>query len=189
MLVLYPFARRATVHPRPAPAAVAATPTPAPSATGPTAGEAKATPAYNYPRLQIPAIGVDAFVEEVGLDANGAMDVPKGNGNVAWYKNGVPIGRPGDAVVAGHLDTVYGPSVFWRLSELSPGAEVFYVKADGTKLRFLVAKSQSVPYNATVDGLFVGTGPARVSLITCGGDWDYAHNTYAKRLIVDARLA
>src|SRR3981081_1577001 len=56
-------------------------------------------------RLQIPKIGVDATVEQVGVDRAGNMDIPKSPNNVAWYSPGVAPGQNGDAVIAGHLDS------------------------------------------------------------------------------------
>jgi hypothetical protein len=53
---------------------------------------------------------------------------------------------------------------------------------------FKVTKVQSVAYNATVPGLFVPTGAARLSLITCGGKWDVKKGEYLQRVIVDSIL-
>src|SRR3989344_5889270 len=39
-------------------------------------------------RLKIPKINIDASVEYVGLTPDGAMDVPKGRVNVAWFNLG-----------------------------------------------------------------------------------------------------
>jgi len=39
-------------------------------------------------RLQIPTLTIDAVIEAVGRDTNGAMDIPKQVDNVAWYAPG-----------------------------------------------------------------------------------------------------
>ena len=45
---------------------------------------------------------------------------------------------------------------------------------------------QALP--ASVPGLFATTGPPRLSLITCGGSWDKAKQSFTLRVIVDAHL-
>ena len=41
-------------------------------------------------------------VEDVGLTPGGAMDVPKGPSDVAWFDLGPRPGEVGSAVIAGH---------------------------------------------------------------------------------------
>jgi hypothetical protein len=54
--------------------------------------------------LAIPAIGVNAAVEQVGVNAQGNMDVPRNPNNTAWYAPGARPGQQGNAVIAGHVD-------------------------------------------------------------------------------------
>src|SRR5438128_1115854 len=73
-------------------------------------------------RLKIPAIGVDASVVSAGLKPDGTMDTPHDQYSVAWYKYGPRPGLPGNAVMAGHLDTKLTPTaVFYNLNKLKPG--------------------------------------------------------------------
>ena len=53
-------------------------------------------------RLKIPKIDVDSIIEYVGLNPEGAMDVPKSQDNVAWFELGQRPGASGSAVIAGH---------------------------------------------------------------------------------------
>ena len=56
--------------------------------------------------LLIPAIGVDANIETVSVQHNGAMDTPRQSpwGDVGLYSGGPRPGAQGSAVIAGHLD-------------------------------------------------------------------------------------
>src|SRR5262249_35811922 len=56
--------------------------------------------------LLIPAIGVDAPIEPVGVLPGGALSVPEKNRwtGVGWYKDGPVPGLPGSAIIDGHLD-------------------------------------------------------------------------------------
>ena len=146
-------------------------------------------PAAPPARLVIPTIGVDAAVESVGLDAQGRIASPSVPANVGWYRSGVAPGDAGDALLDGHLDWTDGPAVFWRLGSLRTGDPLGVVRADGSRVRFVVDSTSLVPYNASEDGLFIATGPPSMSLITCAGVWDQRRGTYLQRLLVHASLA
>jgi LPXTG-site transpeptidase (sortase) family protein len=140
-------------------------------------------------RLIIRSIGVNAPVLGVGVDKSGAMAVTNESYDVGWYKLGPAPGDPGDAVIDGHLDW-YDTShaVFFNLKNMRAGDDIEVQRLDGVSHHFKVTNVQSVSYNATVAGLFTPTGPARLSLITCGGQWDFKKGEYLQRVIVDSVL-
>jgi sortase (surface protein transpeptidase) len=167
--------------------------TPGPTATPSDDILAKAraivAPAAPPTRLLIPVIGVNAVVESVGLDAQGRIAAPSVPANVGWYHSGVAPGDAGDALIDGHLDWTSGPAVFWHLGNLRIGDQVMVVRADGSRVQFVIDSTSVVPYNASEDGLFTATGPPSMSLITCAGVWDRQRGTYLQRLLVHASLA
>jgi hypothetical protein len=173
------------------PAGVPPAARPAPSPTGGDLAAAQAIVAAARPpaRLQVPAIGVDARVEPVGQDAQGRMANPSGADSVAWFQPGVTPGDVGDAVLAGHLDWTSGPAVFWRLGSLRRGDEVTVVRADGSRARFVVDATSTMPFDAATDALFTRDGPPALTLITCAGAWDRQRGTYLQRLVVHTALA
>lgn len=137
-------------------------------------------------RLIIPKLHVDAHTESLGFDAQGNLDTPKGKFcNVGWYARGPSPGAPGNAVVDGHLDWDGKPAVFWELGSLKPGDELI-VHRDGAVLHFKVDALTSVPYDAHPTGLYSISGGPRMTLITCGGDYDFKKATYLKRILVNA---
>ena len=138
-------------------------------------------------RLIIQSIGVDAQVIPVGVDKDGNMAVTNESYDVGWYNRGPAPGDPGDAVMDGHLDWYdTSQAVFYSLKNVKVGDDVQVQRQDGTMRHFKVTKVQNVAYNAKVPGLFASSGPARLSLITCGGQWSKALNQYVSRVIVDA---
>lgn len=173
--------------PRPTPT-YTPTPEPSPTATVPPSP----TPRPGLPvRLRIPAIGVDALVEHVGLTEDLAMDVPSTFETVAWYKLGYRPGEPGNAVIAGHLDTPTGaPAVFWSLESLQPGDEIFVQGEDGVERRFVVDFHTRYPYDdAPVQEIFGPAEVPRLVLITCNGVWDRAARNYSHRVVLYATAA
>ncbi|MFQ5854413.1 MAG: sortase domain-bontaining protein [Anaerolineae bacterium] len=147
------------------------------------------TPRPGLPvQLEIPTLDVDAFIEHVGLTEDLAMDVPSKVENVAWYKLGYRPGEDGNAVIAGHLDTVTGaPAVFWDLESLEPGDEILVRGLDGVKRRFIVDYHTRYPYDdAPVQQIFGPAEAPQLVLITCNGKWDRANRNYSHRVVVYA---
>lgn len=175
--------------------AVPAAPTPAPDGGAPAAGEAAGAssggPTGAPARLVIGSIGVNAPIDSVGLDRSGALDVPRGWNDVAWFTGGAIPGQPGLAIIDGHLDSTTGPAVFWRLAQVHPGDQLAVVSGDGSRTTFRVTGSGSVPAGSSgwSAGVFDKSGPARLTLITCSGSWDRAAHQYRQRLVVNAVLA
>lgn len=141
-------------------------------------------------KLLIPKIQVSAYIESVGQDNKGRMDVPKDTNNVAWYNLGFKPGELGNAVIAGHLDDKLGkPSVFYDLADLQPGDEIFVIDENGKQFQFIVTKQ--VVYNDNqfpLNEIFATTGNPQLILITCFGFYDYLAKNYSQRIVVYSEL-
>ncbi|MDQ3856267.1 MAG: sortase [Chloroflexota bacterium] len=162
-----------------------------PTKTPPTPTPAPALPV----RLKIdtPQVKVDAAIEYVGKVTSGpsagAMDVPKKWEDVAWYKPGYVPGEPGNAVLAGHLDSTTGPAVFWRLNDLQIGDTVSLVNKDNNTLRFKVRKKEIYfNDNAPLIDIFGPAKTPRLNLITCDGVFDRSKKEYDRKLVVFTEL-
>lgn len=137
-------------------------------------------------RLSIPAIGVDAALEYVGLTADGEVGVPEDPGDAAWLDAGPRPGEEGTAVIDGH----YGwkddiPAVFDDLIKLQKGDKVYVEDESGTTTVFVVRDIQTYGENENVPGVFVSSdGKAHLNLITCEGVWNAASKSYSDRLVV-----
>jgi sortase A len=170
-----------TATPSPLPTATA-TATPVPTPTPVPIG----TPA----RFKIPTIKVDAEVEQVGLTADGAMDTPKNYDNVAWYSPGPKPGEPGNATIAGHVDSKRGEAVFWNLRKLKPGDEVYVVGGDGVERRFVVTLLEFYKRSeAPLQRIFGPADGRHLNLITCAGVFDRGRQEYDSVLVVYTDLA
>jgi Sortase domain len=140
-------------------------------------------------RLEIPAIGVGAPLLRLGLEPDGAMQVPGDFARAGWFAEGPAPGQVGPSVIAGHVDSKTGPAVFYRLRDLRPGDPVVVERADGGRLRFLVERSRSYPKRMFPTQEVFGPVPvAALRLITCGGEFDRARGSYRENLVVFARL-
>jgi Sortase domain len=136
--------------------------------------------------ITIPAIGVHAPIVAVGLQANGAMQLPD-PGQVGWYRLGPRPGAPGPAVLIGHVDNRTDQDVFYRLRQLRPGDEIFIGQSDGTTTRFLVGRLEQHPKTALpTSRIWTTARRPLLRLITCAGRFNYATHHYRDNLIVYA---
>lgn len=141
-------------------------------------------------RLVIPGIEVNAPVIRVGLTSSGAVDVPKGPSEVAWYQLGPRPGAEGSSVITGH----FGPwrdgsrSVFDNLNQLKLGDTVQVKDDKGVTLTFKVRETKMYNANEAPTEVFTKTGGAYLNLITCQGDWLSGQRTYTQRLVVFTEL-
>lgn len=141
-------------------------------------------------RLSIPKLGIAAAVEYVGLNDKGAMDIPKDDANVAWYKLGVKPGEKGNAVVAGHFDTKTGaPAVFNGLSKLKTGDEIEIEDKNGRTYKFVVTRVTSYQLEKfPLQEVFGISDKTSLNLITCDGVYDKTSKLYSQRLVVYSQL-
>jgi hypothetical protein len=148
-------------------------------------------PAADPVALDIPAIGVHAdTLVPLALDADGVLPAPADYALPGWYTGGPNPGQFGPAVIAGHVDGPDGPAVFYRLGELTVGAQVQVTRDDGTVATFSV---DSVERYAKADfptSRVYGntTDRAELRLITCGGAFDRTTGHYVDNIVVFAHL-
>jgi len=181
-MLLVPFSGR--VHN----AAASSNPSKGPSASIPASASASSVSSqarYGNPaRLTIPAINVDAAVEHLGLTTAGAMDVPKGRIDVAWFKLGPHPGDLGSAVIAGHRARKDGTAVFDNLNKLRKGDVIYVEDSTGRIVSFVVRESRIYDANARPTDVFASDSGAHLNLITCGGDWSKSLKGFNQRLVV-----
>ncbi|MDO8486144.1 MAG: class F sortase [Candidatus Staskawiczbacteria bacterium] len=139
--------------------------------------------------LKIPKINVDVAFEYVGVTSDGAMDVPKGPDNVAWFKLGPKPGEIGSSVISGHYGTWENGkgSVFDNLYKLRKGDKIYIENDRGVIISFVVRESRRYDPNENASEVFISSdGKAHLNIITCDGVWNEIYKTYSKRLVVFA---
>ncbi len=178
-----------TATPTPAPAAAApsaaAEPDPAPPAAEPDVEEA----APDAPaRVRVGSIDVDAPVVAVGVDDAGLMAVPEDVRTIGWYRFGPTPGEAGSAVLSGHVDDrVQGRGAFFQLADTATGDPVTVEMGDGTVREYRVDSVENFgKADLPLREIFQRSGPERVVLITCGGEFDRATGHYVDNIVVSA---
>lgn len=150
----------------------------------------QATASIGKPKtLSIPKLGISGVaVEDVGLDREGRMDVPRRVNEVGWYELGFKPGDKGSAVIDGHFDTVTGaPAVFYYINQLKQGDQIIVKDEKGNELKFAVERVETYDFDKLpLQQIFASAGKSQLNLITCNGSWDRATKNYSKRMVVYA---
>jgi hypothetical protein len=139
-------------------------------------------------RLAIPAIAVKAPIEPLGVEPEGALQVPTDSEVAGWYRLGAKPGDPGPAVIIGHVDSQSGPAVFYRLGTLAPRDLIRVSLESGASVFFRVYAVREYAKSAFPTLLVYGpTKAPELRLVTCGGPFDAGTGHYVDNVVVFAR--
>lgn len=140
-------------------------------------------------RVSIPAIGVNAALQDLAIGADGTLNPPVGVVDAGWYAKGVVPGAVGPAVIAGHIDSTTAPGVFLHLAKLVPGDTVTVTMSSGSVETWKVTGTRAALKTAFPTSDVYGTSPTpQLRLITCGGTFNAAIGHYNENTIVFAEL-
>lgn len=139
--------------------------------------------------LTIDTIGVNAQIETIEI-VDGVMQDPTGPWVVSWYKETARPGDEGNVVLAGHLDYWdVGPAVFYSIGSLRKDAEVRIAGDDNQSYVYLVDTVDLYDAeNAPIDEIVGDTDEPALTMITCGGPFDYQTGHYLQRTVVRSRF-
>jgi hypothetical protein len=176
--------------------AEAASPAPTPPAVSATAGPSAPVAvlptvlAASRPvRVQIPSIGVDSELMDLGVQADGTLEVPATGFPAGWFTGAPTPGERGPAVIAGHVDWGGSPGVFYALRDVVVGDEIDVDREDGGTAVFRVTEVGQYPKDAFPTAAVYGDlDHAGLRVITCGGDFDHAAHSYVDNTVVFADL-
>lgn len=157
----------------------------------PAALEPVPSPATQSPRtvrVQVESAGIDSAVRPVGVAQDGQMSLPPDPEVLGWYRFGpAPGAGTGSVVLAGHLDSKrYGLGPLVGLREVEVGDLVRVARSDGTLSSYTVVGVRRYDRQALPDELFARTGPERLRIVTCGGDYLPDEGGYQQNLVVTA---
>lgn len=142
--------------------------------------------------LDVSAIGVHSRLLELGLNADGTVEVPPLGpvSEAGWYRYSPTPGQLGPAIILGHVDSAeYGPGVFLRLRMLRPGDLIRITRADRRVATFRVDRVAEYPkaHFPTAE-VYGDTDRSALRLITCGGVFDPSAGSYLDNTVVYASL-
>lgn len=137
-------------------------------------------------KIKIPSIGVDAFIQKVGVDQKKEVAVPNNLFMVGWFVDTVRPGEKGLSLIDGHVSGRRNDGIFKDLEKLKEGDEYSVELGDGTTINYKVIGKQSAPVNDSV-GIMFSQNPKvsnQLNLVTCSGKYDEKTRSYTERLTV-----
>lgn len=157
---------------------------------GPTGSNpvALASPGFKPVAIKIDKAAVDAVVETLEI-VDGVMQDPTGPWVVSWYKETGRLGlEEQNVVVAAHVDYWnVGPAVFYNVRNLQEGDVVDMTGEDNNIYRYQVEWLKLYDAeNAPIAEIVGDTGETSLTMITCGGEFDYSTGEYISRTVVRA---
>lgn len=140
-------------------------------------------------QISIPSIGLKAVVQPTGVLDNGEMGVPDDVDEAGWFEPGFKAGAKGHAVLAGHVDSLTGPAIFYELDTMKIGDMIELAGADGRTMTFKVKDISSYETDsAPIEEIFGKSDKRMLNLITCTGDFNRDIGSHEERLVVSAEL-
>jgi sortase (surface protein transpeptidase) len=170
----------------------------------PTTGAIRGAPAGTQPvgvlavtatqpaAIQVPTAQIDAKIEILNI-VNGTMENPTGPWVVSWYQQTADLGMIGNVVLAGHVDYWnVGPCVFYNVRNLTEGDEITLTGDDGKTYTYAVQTNDTYDVQQLIGGKLAEvvspTSTAMLTMLTCGGEFDYVNGEYLSRTVVRAAL-
>ncbi len=157
-------------------------------------------PNPSFPRyLSIPSLKIsNARVVQIGtIKDTGQLDSPKSIYDAGWYtKSGLPGAGKGAVLIDGHNGGPTKGGIFENLGSLSKGSEIIIERGDGQRITYQVVdnremsvediNNESNPLGMKTMLNSIDPKKEGLNMITCVGDWDYAKNTFNKRVMLRA---
>jgi Sortase domain len=146
---------------------------------------------YRPVRVTVPSLSMNALVVPVGMDQLRSVEVPVNIDIVGWYKLGVsPHQQFGSVALVGHRDGAGGDEgVFLRIGELRKGDQVVVTNRDGSENVYEVTTVELMTkerFASEGSRLFAESGPALLTMISCGGEYDRARGGYQSNVVVSS---
>jgi LPXTG-site transpeptidase (sortase) family protein len=139
--------------------------------------------------IAIPAIDVSARIVPLGLNSDRTLEVPTNLADTGWFTEGPEPGERGAAVVVGHVASLSGPGVFYRLRDLHPGDVIRIRLRDGEVASYRARSAIVVPKSAfPTKRVYAQTPGPTLRLITCSGTPDASTGQHPDNRIVFASL-
>ncbi len=147
-------------------------------------------PVADPARISIPDLDIASNLLPVGLDADGALEVPGDPDQAGWRSDeGPKPGDPGPAIIVGQGDPREGRGVFADLPEIEVDDRIRIEREDGSRVTFRVDRVEQYPQDEFPTTEVYGSTPdPELRVVTSGGEFDADAGRYRDNVVVFASL-
>lgn len=122
-------------------------------------------------------------VDPVGYNSAGHMDTVHSAFRAGWFQYGGDPARGGNTLIAGHNRYSGRMGYFSIIKDMQAGDYVIVELQNGQYAYYVVDSVTEYPYDAVPDEVMNTGGQARLTLITCKGDYSSIIHTSRTRII------
>lgn len=116
------------------------------------------------------------------------MDTLDSEKEAAWLETGPSPGEYGNAILNGHITWKKVAGVFSVLKDIQIGENIAVTFEDGSVAYFQVTSRDVFTIDDYPEWVMAtDTGDTRMTMITCGGDWNSSAGTHNDRIVVVAK--
>lgn len=139
-------------------------------------------------KIIIVPVGVDAYVQKVGVDQNKEVAAPSNLHMVGWFVDTVRPGQKGLSLIDGHVSGRKNDGVFKDLEKLNVGDQFLVQLGNDSEVKYRVMGKRSAPVKDSVSIMFSQNPKvsSQLNLVTCSGKYDERTHSYDERLTVMA---
>ena len=142
------------------------------------------TPAAAPMYIYFPRFEIQSLVKPVGLADDGSIGTIDAADIAAWYQDSPIPGEYGNSQINGHVRYGGKKGSFSVLADFKENDEVIIELADGSFRYFYVESVAVYSYADFPKELLTLDGEARMTLITCSGEWSTQYGTSKDRIVV-----
>jgi hypothetical protein len=151
--------------------------------------------ASNIVRVVSPQLGLDHYIEDVGINAKNEMETPEdASYAIGWYRTYDKPGPAGNVVLSAHETWNHMQGPFYNLYLAAEGDEIDLQMASGETYRYRVLTNtrydvDTMPIGAVIWPSQRGQTAQWITLITCGGRIEYDASGFGEYLDRDVVVA
>jgi sortase (surface protein transpeptidase) len=140
--------------------------------------------------IDIPAIGVSAYIQKVGLRKNNSIGVPSNIHLAGWFTQSVRPGDVGLSIIDGHVQGTYKPGIFADLGKLKKDDVIIITFGDNSQKSFAVMRVDTLPLQKASEALLAHDPKIKnqLNLVTCAGEYVEKLKSYDQRVVVVTKL-
>lgn len=135
-------------------------------------------------RVRARSAGIDVALDLLSMTPSKELEVPKDPTRAGWWRSAK---KQSPIVLVGHVDSLTGPAVFYRVRDMKRGDDIVLTLSDGSTQTFVVTLKEQFRKDSFPTDSVYRAGSGELRLVTCGGSFNRRSRHYVDNVVVFAR--